>query len=59
LRFSELNGTLFALLSELKPFVQLVLKILITHLFQDIGVASLINFEGFGAMGAYDFMHGC
>jgi len=37
--------------------VQLLLKSAIVNLLQDIGVASFVDFEGFVAVGADDFVH--
>jgi hypothetical protein len=38
--------------------VQLLLKLAIAHLLEDVSVARFIDFERFAAMGADDFMHG-
>jgi hypothetical protein len=37
--------------------VQLLLKLTIAHLLENVSVARLIDFERFTAMGADDFMH--
>jgi hypothetical protein len=38
--------------------VQLLFKIAITHLLEDVGVPCLVDLEGFVAVGADDFVHG-
>jgi hypothetical protein len=38
--------------------MQLLLKSAVANLLQDIGVARLVDFEGFAAVGADDFVHG-
>jgi ankyrin repeat protein len=39
------------------PIVQLLLKLAIAHLLEDVSVSRLIDFERFTAMGADNFMH--
>jgi len=46
------------LLGQFKPLMQLLLKSAVANLLQDIGVASFVDFEGFVAVGADDFVHG-
>jgi hypothetical protein len=43
---------------QLQPFVQLLLKIAIAHLLEDVGIPRLVDLEGFVAVGADDFVHG-
>jgi hypothetical protein len=38
--------------------VQLLLKLAIAHLLEDVGVPRFVDLEGFAAVGADDFMHG-
>jgi hypothetical protein len=38
--------------------VQLLFKIAIAHLLEDVGVPRLVDLEGFVAVGADDFVHG-
>ena len=45
-------------LGQLQPLVQLLFKITITHLLEDVGVPRLVDLEGFVAVGADDFVHG-
>jgi hypothetical protein len=45
------------LLGQLKPLVQLLLELAITHLLQDVCVPGLINLECLTAVRADDFMH--
>jgi len=37
--------------------VQLLLKLAITYLLEDIGISRLFDLEGFAAVGADDFVH--
>ena len=39
--------------------MQLLLKSAVAILLQDIGIASFVDFEGFTAVGADDFVHFC
>jgi hypothetical protein len=39
--------------------VQLLLKRAIAHLLEDVGIPRLVDLEGFVAVGADDFVHGC
>jgi hypothetical protein len=45
-------------LGQLQPLVQLLVKIAITHLLEDVGVPCFVDLEGFAAVWADDFMHG-
>jgi hypothetical protein len=38
--------------------VQLLLKLTIAHLLEDVGIPRLVDLEGFAAVGADDFVHG-
>ena len=38
--------------------MQLLVKIAIAHLLEDVGVPRFVDLEGFAAVGADDFMHG-
>ena len=38
--------------------MELLLKLAVAHLFDDVGVAGLVNLEGGVAMGANDVVHG-
>jgi hypothetical protein len=51
------NRALLFPLGQLQPLVQLLFKITITHLLEDVCVACLVNLEGFMAVGADDFVH--
>ena len=44
-------------LGQLQPLMQLLLKLAIAHLLEDVGVPRLVDLEGFAAVGADDFMH--
>ena len=44
-------------LGQLQPFVQLLFKIAIAYLIEDVGVARFVDREGFVALGADDFVH--
>ena len=48
----------FVLLGQFKPLMQLLLKSAVANLLQDVGVASLVDFECFAAVGADDFVNG-
>ena len=45
-------------LGQLQPLVQLLLKLAIAHLLEDVGIPRLVDLEGFAAVGADDFVHG-
>jgi hypothetical protein len=45
-------------LGQLEALVQLLLKRAIAHLLEDVGIPSLVDLEGFAAVGADDFVHG-
>ena len=38
--------------------MQLLHKLAVTHLREDVGIPRLVNLEGFAAVGADDFVHG-
>ena len=57
LGLSELDGIALVLLGQLKPFMQLLVEILVTNLLEDVRVTGLINLECFPAVRANDFMH--
>lgn len=59
LRLGKLHRVARVLLGQFKPLMQLLLESTVANLLQDIGVASLVNFEGFVAVGADDFVHVC
>ena len=45
-------------LGQLQPLMQLLLKLAIAHLLEDVGIPRLVDLEGFAAVGADDFVHG-
>jgi hypothetical protein len=45
------NRALLIPLGQLQPIVQLLFKIAITHLLEDVGVPRLVDLEGFVAVG--------
>jgi hypothetical protein len=51
------NRALLFPLGQLQPLVQLLFKIAITHLLENVGVPRLVDLEGFVAVGADDFVH--
>ncbi len=53
------NRALLFPLGQLQPIVQLLFKIAIAHLLEDVGVPRLIDLEGFVAVGADDFVDVC
>jgi hypothetical protein len=53
----EFDGVPLILFSQLKPFVQLAVKLAISHLFQNVRVSSLVNLECFPAVRADNLMH--
>jgi hypothetical protein len=44
-------------LGQLQPLVQLLFKVGIAQLLEDVGVPRLVDLEGFVAVGADDFVH--
>ncbi len=50
LRLGKLDRIALVLLGQFKPLMQLLLKSAVANLLQDIGVASLVDFEGFAAV---------
>jgi len=54
---SEFNGAPFVLLGQFKPLAQLLVKLDVVNLLQDIRVPRLVNFESFPAMRTDDVMH--
>ena len=52
------NRALLFPLGQLQPLVQLLFKITITHLLEDVGVPRFADLEGFVAVGVDDFVHG-
>jgi hypothetical protein len=54
-----LSRIALVLLSQFKLRMQLLLDSAIANLLQDIGVGSFVDFEGFVAVGADDFVHVC
>ena len=51
------NRALLFPLGQLQPLVQLLVKIAIAHLLEDVGLTRFVDLEGFAAEGADDFMH--
>ncbi|MDP3228049.1 MAG: hypothetical protein Q8N13_08725 [Acidovorax sp.] len=58
LGFGQGNRVALFPLGQLKPLVQLFIKIAIAHLLEDVCVPRFVDLEGFVAVGADDFMHG-
>jgi hypothetical protein len=54
----QLQRAALVLLGQAQPFMQLLLELAVANLFDDVGVAGLVNFEGGVAMGANDVVHG-
>ena len=52
------NGVALFPLGQFEALVQLLLKLAITHLLEDVGIPRLVDLEGFAAVGADDFVHG-
>ena len=52
------NRALLFPLGQRQPLVQLLVKIAIAHLLEDVGLPGFVDLEGFAAVGADDFMHG-
>lgn len=44
-------------LGQLQPPVQLLLKLAISHLLEDVGIPCRVDLEGLAAVGADDFVH--
>jgi hypothetical protein len=57
LSLSQLNGVFFLDMGGVQAFLELLLKLFVAHLLEDVGVAGFVDFEGFGAMGADDVVH--
>jgi hypothetical protein len=58
LRLGQGNRALLFPLGQLQPLVQLLFKIAITHLLEDVGIPRLVDLESFVAVGADDFVRG-
>jgi hypothetical protein len=54
----EFDGIALVLLGQLKALVQLLLKLAVANLFDDVRVPGLVDLECFAAVRADDFMHG-
>ena len=52
------NGVALFPLGQFEALVQLLLKLAITHLLEDVGIPRLVDLEGFAAVGADDFVNG-
>ena len=57
LGLGQFDGILFVLLGKLKTIVQLLFKLTVAYLLQDIGVSSFVNLKRFAAMWAGNFLH--
>ncbi|MET1047458.1 MAG: hypothetical protein ABWX70_12285, partial [Hyphomicrobium sp.] len=53
----ELNGVQFLSLGQFEALMQLLLELGVTHLLENVGIASLVDLEGLGAMRADDLAH--
>ena len=57
LRLGQFDGGLLIFLRKFQAVVELLIKLAIAHLLQDVGIARLVNFEGFAAVGTNDIVH--
>ena len=53
----ELDGVDFFLLRKCQSIMQLLIELAVADLLEDVRITGLVNLEGFGAVGADDFVH--
>jgi len=54
---SQINGRLLVFFGQCESVMQGLVKLTVPHLLENVRVAGFVNFEGFAAVRAIDFLH--